>query len=83
VFGDDVERDYTATELLEEAQKNWEVYHLVVGNYEQHGSVPAWKGLLGDHVIVVDNDKDVAKVILETISLVRSTTSNVDPYVLD
>ncbi|MBP5457368.1 MAG: hypothetical protein J6Y37_12780 [Paludibacteraceae bacterium] len=52
--------DMTAEEILEAAQKNWEVYHINVLDYSGRlkGTKDNWKKLLGDHYIEVDSNSD-------------------------
>lgn len=62
--GDNVEKDYTSAELLKEAQKSWEVYHLELAG----GSIRSgWKETLGKNCIAVDNYQDVSNVVAQII----------------
>jgi len=57
IFGDSLQSNLTATEILEEAKKGWDVYHINILDYS--GRRPdvqnSWKELLGDHLINVES----------------------------
>jgi hypothetical protein len=57
IFGDGLQSNMTATEILEEAKKGWDVYHINILDYS--GRRPevqdSWKELLGDHLINVES----------------------------
>ena len=60
IFGDGLESDLTAAEILDEARKGWEVYHINISDYSGSRSATqnCWKELLGDHLINVDSNDD-------------------------
>jgi hypothetical protein len=62
--------DTTAAELLAEAQKKYDVYHINISETSS-GSDPkviaGWKELMGNNLLVVKDSRDVAKVIAETV----------------
>lgn len=74
--GTETPRDLTARQLLDAAQKDWEVFHLIVGSYSYHGSEPAWKKLLGERAIVVSDDSKLAEIIVSTIQVVEGASVN-------
>lgn len=71
-FGDDVERDLTSEELLAAASQNWEVFHLIVnpGHYSQ----TAWKALLGERAMPVENPDKLAEVIVSTMQVIEGAS---------
>lgn len=85
IFGAGIECDLTAGEMLDEAQKNWEVYHINFLN--SRGRRPdvkgCWEELLGDHFISVESNDDtnvsnlIAEIVCKTVgngSTITSTT---------
>lgn len=66
LFGDG-EKDVTTSEILEEAKKQWDVYHINLMDYlGQHDYVRTnWKNLLGDHCIETESGdgKDIPSII--------------------
>lgn len=69
VFGDDVEADLSASDLLGMVSQNWEVFHLIV----RPGSYPAdrWTHLLGERAIQVTDHEKLAEVIVSTIQIIE------------
>lgn len=71
---DGAERDYSSAELLEEAQRMYDVYHIVIkeGNYA-HGNLSSvlktWRPLLGQHVIQLDDHTHLAETIVSAIEV--------------
>jgi hypothetical protein len=65
-------KNFTATQLVQEAQRLFHVFHLIVN---QPGStvISGWKKLLGEHAIVVDNYENVAEVMASTVALVQGS----------
>ena len=59
VFGDDVERDYSAKELYQAAAKKYNVYHIVMkaGSYKVQNSGQAWAKLIPGHVVELEPDR--------------------------
>lgn len=56
VFGDDVERDYTAKELYQSAARKYNIFHIVMkaGAYMSQNSGKAWEKLIPGHVIELE-----------------------------
>lgn len=63
-----LEKGFTFPELLAEAQKKWNVYHLnmLQGN-RGPSSLAGWKKTLGQDCIEVPDRNDVAKIIADTV----------------
>jgi hypothetical protein len=70
VFGDDVEKDFTAEELLNEVSRKYEVFHLVVGNHQYYGSLKQWKGLLNERAMEVTDHTKIPEVIESTMEVI-------------
>ena len=65
-FGDGCEADIPTEKLLEEAQKEWNVYHIhCEGSRSYFFDETNWDGLLGDHVILSEDKdaNDLAEII--------------------
>lgn len=69
-----VESNQTAVELLAKVQQMYNVYHIHI--QRGHTANP-WKELLGDNCIVVNDHKDVAKVIADIVT--KNTVTAVKP----
>lgn len=63
VFGDDVENDISAKELLNEVSRQYEVFHLMVGNYKNYNSPADWKRYLGERAMEVTDYTKLPEVI--------------------
>ena len=59
VFGDDVERDYSAKELYQSAAKKYNIFHIVIkaGAYNYQKSGESWKKLIPGHVIELETNQ--------------------------
>lgn len=76
IMGTSGSKTWSDRELLAEAEKMYDVYHLVLEHSRgATKSIPYWKDLLGQKCIVVKNSADVAKVITDIV--VKNTTGNV------
>jgi len=71
VFGDDVETDISTKDLLEQVQKNWEVFHIVVNTSStvSQDAVNAWKKLLSERVLVIPDKDALAEVIVSAMQV--------------
>lgn len=61
---------YTREELLEEAKRCYNVFHIHAndGNYRNNADVNAdWRSLLGENYVIVENHKDIAGTIASII----------------
>jgi hypothetical protein len=79
IMGDGQYQDYTQTHLLDEARKNYEVYHIHIhetaaGSRDE--TISKWKQLLRDHLIVAESHNDVSKIITQIVT--AKTNLNVD-----
>lgn len=74
VFGNQETKDYTSEQLLNMASKMYHVYHIVVkqGSHARHyfdDVMKSWKELLGQRVLVLEKNEDLAEVIVSTIEV--------------
>jgi hypothetical protein len=69
VFGDNVETDFAAEDLLAVVSQHWEVFHLIVrpGSY----SKARWVELLGERAIDVSDHEKLAEVIVSTMQVIE------------
>ncbi len=72
VLGEDVERDYTAKELLIQAERNYHVFHIMIeqGSHFRHSGDLVrreWTELLGQRAIGLSDYTRLAEVIVATI----------------
>jgi hypothetical protein len=82
VIGDDAERDYTAEELLAEAQRAYDIFHIIIEEGDHARSRPeqvkdSWAKLLGQHVIRLSDYKKVSETIVTTIEVVEGRDAKV------
>jgi hypothetical protein len=69
IFGDDVERDLTAEELLTEVSRQYEVFHLCVGNYRGYDSLNRWKKLLTERAMEVTDVSKIPEIMESTMEV--------------
>lgn len=81
---DGAERDYTSSELLNEAQRMYDCYHIIIkeGNHARSnlaGVVSTWRPLMGQHLIQLDDHTKLAETIVSTIEVAegRDASSSV------
>lgn len=76
-IGDNVERDYTAEELLTMAQRLYNVFHIGVKQGSGWGQdvEKRWKALLNERLLVVDDYDKIAEVIVSTIQIIEGADS--------
>lgn len=69
-IGDSLQEDITAKEILTEASRKYEVYHLIVDpvEYNQNPSMD-WKGLLGKNCINVEDIEKIPEIIVSILEL--------------
>lgn len=75
-FGHDVEADMSTEQLLNTASQNWEVFHLLVGNYAHRTSLRDWRDLLGERAIEVSDHKSLAEVVVSTIQVIEGADAD-------
>ena len=77
-IGDDVERDYTAEELLTIVSRSYEVYHVIVDPVVYQRPAEKWESLLGpDHTIVLQDYKKLPEVIVSQLQLLAGKSMDI------
>lgn len=76
IIGDDLERDMTSAEMLAEAQRAYDVFHIIIeeGDYartQPDATRDSWRKTLGQHVIGLADHKKLAETIVSTIEVVE------------
>ncbi len=76
VIGDTIEREQSPEESLAEAQRSYDVFHIVIeeGDYARNALdrvLSTWTKLLGQHVIRLKDHKKLAETIVATIDVVE------------
>lgn len=76
IIGDTLERDMTSEEMLAEAQRMYDVFHVIIeeGDHARNyldRVVKSWTNLLGQHVIRLKDYKKLAETIVSTIEVVE------------
>lgn len=81
IMGSSQASDMTATELLDEAKKKYNVYHLHImqgSNGKKESVMGGWKQLLGDKLIIVQHTDKIPEIIADIVNenkLVVETTT--------
>lgn len=75
IFGDDVEADLDAHELIELASQYYEIFHLKVRPQSRYKKAP-WVELLGERVIDVEDINEIGNIITATMRLIEGEDRN-------
>lgn len=67
IFGDTVEADIPVDELLDEVNRKYEVFHLILDRYRDTSNVAKWRELMGERVIVVKDYTKVPEIIVSIL----------------
>lgn len=71
IMGDGEYGNYTAQELLANAQAKYNVYHIHIretSTGRRPETIQGWKEIMGNNLIVIDNHEQVAKAIADAIT---------------
>lgn len=73
-IGDDLEREMSSREMLEQAQRMYDVYHVIIeeGSHARSHldrTVKSWNETLGQHVIRLADHKKLAETIVSAIEV--------------
>lgn len=73
-IGDDIQSDLSVQDMLELAQRKYDVYHVVIeeGDYARRALdrvTDSWTSLLGQHVIRLSDHKKLAETIVSAIEV--------------
>lgn len=66
-FGDTIEADIPTDELLDEVNRKYEVFHLILDRYGDTSRVDEWRKLMGERVIVVKDHTKVPEIIVSIL----------------
>jgi hypothetical protein len=74
-FGDSIQRDLTADELITMVSRGWHYFHLMVaeGSHMRHSATEvrkAWSELIGQHALLLTDHTRMAEVIISTIEVI-------------
>lgn len=78
IMGKGQHKNYSAHDLLKKAQEIYNVYHLHVketASGRTQSVMDGWKEVMGDNLILVNNSKEIARIIPEIVSSVYSKKS--------
>lgn len=72
LLGTKFEADITATQLLKEVSRTYNVFHLQIteGSGSDSSVVDNWKSILGERVILVEDYNTVAEIVASTVAVV-------------
>lgn len=75
-IGDALEREMSSLEMLQEAQRAYDIFHIVIEEGSHARShidrvMSSWTALLGQHVIRLADHKKLAETIVSTIEVVE------------
>lgn len=81
-IGDDLERQLTSLEMLEEAQRMYDVYHIIIeeGSHARthlDRTVRSWTEMLGQHVIRLADHKKLSETIVSAIEVAEGRDATV------
>ena len=72
IFGDDIEADLTAEELLTEVSRQYEVFHLIVKDGQRrYRSVDKWQKLLNERAMEVTDYTKIPEIIESTLEILN------------
>lgn len=76
VIGDDLEREISSEEMLAEAQRKYDVFHIIImeGNHASHYPdrvFKSWNSVLGQHVIRLADHTKLSETIIGIIEVVE------------
>ena len=78
LLGEGQYSDVSANELLENASKSYNVFHIHIHETfagSRTTTINGWKELMGDHLLIADHKEDVPRIISETILKYHSSPS--------
>jgi hypothetical protein len=75
-IGDDMEADLSTRDMLQLAQRSYDVFHIIIeeGDYARQAIarvIDSWVDLLGQHVIRLSDHKKLAETIVSAIEVVE------------
>lgn len=74
IMGEGQYADYTHADLLDKAREKYDVYHIHMSHgMDRQETINGWKQLMGDNLVIVNNQEDTAKVIADIITSRKDT----------
>lgn len=76
VLNDVLDKDLSAEEVLAKAQEKYHVFHIIItgGNHGRNPAVEsAWRNLLDENVLRLDNPNNICELITDTIASVEKS----------
>lgn len=81
VFDDGAERGFTSEELLADAQRLYNCFHIIIregyAKSQMDHVMKSWKPLMGEHLIVLDDYTKLAETIVSTIEVCEGADATV------
>lgn len=81
VFGDHLSKDIPLEQILEEAQRKWEIYFVLPNMthyYNDQRILDCWQSLLGQHVLRLEDPAAISELIASTIGLAQGAVDHDD-----
>lgn len=80
-IGDTPESDLLSRDLLSDAQRKYEVFHVVIeeGDYASHnidGVMKSWTGLLGQHVLRLRDHEKLSETVVSAIGVSQGNAAD-------
>ena len=80
-IGDDIETEFSAKDLLQMAQRSYDIFHIIIEEGSHARSYGAkvrssWEALLGQHVISLADHKKLAETIVSAIEVVEGADAS-------
>ena len=72
VFGDNLQTDIPIRDIIDEARQKYEIYYILpnlTSYYDDPRILNCWRGLLGQHVLRLDDPAGISELIASTIGL--------------
>lgn len=73
---EDIEKNLTAEEIINEASRKYEIYHLIVKPVAYQPVEKSWRDKLGNNVIMVEDVEKIPEVIVSILELHAGKTTD-------
>src|SRR5262249_55912704 len=78
LIGDDLKADIPTKEIVREVEKLYEPFFLIPDQKRRAACERAWRDLLGDHVICMDDAEDTCHAAAGIVELAEGTVKDLD-----
>lgn len=77
-LGGTTERDLRLVDLYQDVTRNWNVFHLITptGTTDEQNAVRAWRDVVGERAIEIEDEEALAEVIVSTIQVVEGADAS-------